>query len=158
MEKYETIDFDGDDLDSLITFYTDGQGRWLRREWAKQCPKHILLESRCQGVEGHEGDHWCFQPDGSYAWERDKNHPEYQRAACGFTPPQANGYRTPLEMSPHYYIQHFVDSEVTDPVEIARLESDDTRPNESIDRPCTSEEIERYGLKERIDSMDLPSS
>jgi tRNA (cmo5U34)-methyltransferase len=53
--------------DSLphVTYYTDGEGRWLKRVWAVQCPETILFRDRCQGVAGHVGDHWCYLPDGS---------------------------------------------------------------------------------------------
>jgi lactoylglutathione lyase len=129
-----------------VMLSTDGKGNWWRREWKRQCPEKVFILDRCQGVEGHEGDHWCFKKDGSFAWSRDKDHPEYKHAASGFTPPDHKDYRTPLEMQQQYYMSHYTDSEVTDPDKIARLEREETRDGESINRPCTPEEIEELGL------------
>lgn len=133
-----------------VMLSTDGKGNWWRREWMRQCPERVFIMDRCQGVEGHEGDHWCFKKDGSFAWSRDKDHSEYRNAACGSTPPDHKTYRTPMEMQEHYYISHFTDSEVTDPAEIARLERGEIKNGESINRPCTPQEIEQLRLDSRI--------
>lgn len=132
-----------------VMFSTDGQGNWWRREWKPQCPASVFIRDRCQGVEGHEGDHWCYRPDGSFAWSRDKDHPDYKHAACGSTPPGHKQYRTPIEMQPHYYISHYTDSQVTDAAEIARLERGETNAGESINRPCTPDEIDQLGITSR---------
>lgn len=140
--------------ETRTTFYFDGTARWLRRDWARQCPHEILISRECQGVEGHDGEHWCFGADGSYHWARDKDHPEYKRAACGFTPPTANGYRTPAEMHLHYYMNHYEDCEVTDPVELERLNQGDFQPDESVDRPCTADEVKQLRAMGRLDEIE----
>lgn len=140
--------------DTRVTFYFDGKDRWLRRDWAPQCPHKTLLLKRCQGVEGHEGDHWCFAPNGSWHWSRDKDHPEYNRAASGMTPPTSEGYRSPIEMYPHYHLNHYEDHEVTDPEELDRLNRGDFRPEETVDRPCTDQEIEMLRTMGRLDGIE----
>ena len=133
-----------------VMLSTDGKGNWWRRAWMQQCPESILILDQCQGVEGHDGDHWCFRKDGSFAWSRDKDHPEFEDAASGWTPPDHRQYRTPMEMQKQHFMSHFTDSEVTDADEIARLERGEVRDGESINRPCTPEEIERFGLDSRM--------
>jgi hypothetical protein len=124
-----------------VMLSTDGKGNWWRREWKPQCPEKVFIFRQCQGVEGHEGEHWCYRENGSFEWSRDKDHPDYENAASGSIPPDHKDYRTPLEMQQHYYMSHYTDSEVTNPEEIARLERGETREGESINRPCTPEEI-----------------
>ena len=156
----ERADFNLDDEfpDTRTTFYFDGKESWLRRDWAQQCSHKILLLRRCQGVEGHDGDHWCFSPNGSYHWSRDNDHPEYQRAASGMTPPTSEDYRTPLEMNSYYHLNHYEDHEVTDPEELDRLNRGDFRPEESVDRPCTEEEVEMLRAMGRLDNTESNDS
>ena len=127
---------------------TDGKGNWWRREWKPQCNERVFLLDRCQGVLGHDGDHWCFRRDGAFGWSRDKDHPEYEQAASGITPPDHDSYCSPSDMSEHHYMNHFTDSEITDPEEIARLERNEVVDGESINRPCTAEEIKELGLED----------
>ena len=153
-------DFNLDDEfpDTRTTFYFDGEERWLRRDWAPQCSHKILLLGRCQGVEGHEGDHWCFAPNGSYHWSRDKDHLDYKQAASGMTPPTSEGYRTPLEMNSHYHLNHYEDQKVTEPEELDRLNRGDFQPEESVDRPCTEEEFKILRELGRIDETESSDS
>jgi tRNA (cmo5U34)-methyltransferase len=125
-----------------VTFYTDGEGHWLKRVWAAQCPETILFREQCQGVAGHSGDHWCFRPDGSYHYKPHETDSKRKEVACGMIPPGSRGYRTPLEMSRYRYSAHYEDSDVSEPSEIARLERGDFAPNESANLPCTEEQIE----------------
>ena len=74
---------DFDDSLPHVTFYTEGEGRWLKRVWAVRCPETILLRDRCQGVAGHLGDHWCFQPDGSYHYKPHETDPKRKEVGCG---------------------------------------------------------------------------
>ena len=140
--------------DTRVTFYFDGNDRWLRRDWAPQCSHKILHLRRCQGVDGHDGEHWCFAPNGSYHWSRDKDHPDYQQGASGMIPPTSAGYRSPLEMDPNYHRNHHEDHEVTDPEELARLNRGDFLPEESVDRPCTEEEVEMLRATGRLDDIE----
>ena len=73
-----------------IVFYTDGQGHWTKREYAKQCPETILMDE-CQGVAGHEGNHWCYSSNGSYNWElneEDSKNLGDMNTVGGSTPPR----------------------------------------------------------------------
>lgn len=46
-------------------------------------------------------------------------------------------------MVENYYLSSYEDVEVIDPVEIARLEADETTENESVTRPVTEAERKR---------------
>ena len=147
-----SIDEDWDDSKPHVTFYTDGQGRWLRRVWAVRCSHDILIRDRCRGVEGHAGDHWCFSDDGSYRYKPHDSDPRRKDIGAGMIPPGNSGYRTPLEMSRHDHIKHFVDTEVTDPAEIERLEKNQFGQNETWDRPASEDEIEKLRRLGRLES------
>jgi hypothetical protein len=114
-------------------FSTDGKGRWWKSEHECQCPETAWFLSRCQGVEGHKGVHWSFSPDGSFCFSDNVNDPS-ENGCSGTTPPDHKCYRTPLEMAKYHFMKS-VTHEVTDPVEIARLESGETKSGESISRP-----------------------
>lgn len=122
-----------------VLFSTDGRGNWNRREWVPQCNKKVFLGTRCQGIFGHKGVHWNFNPSGSFQWD-DNEEDSTENGCSGTTPPGAEGYKTPLEMQSQYYMNNFKDSDVTDPDEIARLERGEMNKNETIDRPVTIKE------------------
>lgn len=118
-----------------VMFSTDGKGHWWRREWAQKCPEKVFFGRHCQGVEGHKGVHWCYGEDGSLHW--DDNELDPQEDGCsGTTPPGHPSYITPLKMSKKLWLNHFTDSEVTDPDELDRLEREETRPGECITCPA----------------------
>jgi SAM-dependent methyltransferase len=137
-----------------VTLYTDGKGRWLKRVWAAQCPETILLNDRCQGMLGHQGDHWCFRPDGAYHFKPHASDPKREQIGCGTTPPGNAEYRTPLEMTRHHYLNHYEDAEVTDPSELVRLERGELNPHENVNRPCTPEEMEQLRKLGRLETDD----
>ena len=137
-----------------VTLYTDGKGRWLKRVWAAQCPEMILLNDQCQGVLGHQGDHWCFRPDGAYHFKPHESDPKREQIGCGTTPPGNAEYRTPLEMTRYHYLNHYEDAEVTDPSELERLERGEFESNENVDRPCTPEEMEQLRQLGRLETDD----
>ncbi len=107
-----------------ICYYTDGKGSWLRREWKRQCPEQVFLTAECQGVEGHQGVHWYFSPDGSFKWKDNDADPKYNGCG-GCTPPGHKEYRSPVQMAKHFFMNHYTDKTVTDPGIIAQLEQDD---------------------------------
>ncbi|GAB5517551.1 class I SAM-dependent methyltransferase [Rhodopirellula baltica] len=143
---------DWGDSQPHVTFYTDGRGKWLKRVWAVQCSQSILIGDRCQGVAGHDGDHWCFKSDGSYFYKPHESDPRSKEIGCASVPPGNLGYRTPLEMSRHRYVNFYEDTEVTDQAEIERLEQGDVGGNESVDAPATEEQIEELRRLGRLDS------
>ncbi|TWU39520.1 hypothetical protein Poly41_23750 [Novipirellula artificiosorum] len=138
-----------------VTLYSDGKGRWLKRVWGVQCQEEILCNDRCQGVVGHQGDHWCFRPDGSYHFSPHDCDPRRKQIGCGTIPPGNSEYRTPLEMSRNHFLNFHEDTEITDAEEIARLERGDFKPEESFDRPCTEEEMEQLRQLGRLESDEL---
>lgn len=152
-EKPSGIDYEAR---SRIMYSTDGNGRWWKREWAKQCP-HMMLLDRCQGTENHTNQHWCYRNDGSYSWAINRSEvPEVKStdAVMGMTPPGNPGWISPIDRAADYHYKFFVDSEVTDPVLLAKLEADD--PNNEVDgsinRPCTDEEINELQEHGRLPS------
>lgn len=117
-----------------ILFSTDGEGHWWRREWAVQCDQEVFMAGRCQGVKGHKDVHWCYQEDGSFAW--DDNDDDRKHDGCsGSTPPGHKSYVNPVDQIDKNWLSHYTDTEVTDPEEIARLERDEMHEGESITRP-----------------------
>jgi tRNA (cmo5U34)-methyltransferase len=150
-------DDDFDDTEPRVTLYSDGHGRWLKRVWGVQCPETILFSDRCQGVRDHTGDHWCFEPDGSYHFKPHETDPRSEHIGCGTTPPGNSEYRTPLEMSRYHYRSHYEDTEVTDPDELARLNRGEFSPDEDVDRPCSDDEVEELRRLGRLESDDRRS-
>lgn len=112
-------------------YSTDGEGYWIRREWAPQCEEKVFLTGRCQGVKGHEGVHWHYKPNGSFAWSDNEDDPQHE-GCSGTVPPGHADYSSPVEMQHEYWLSHFTDQQVVDPDEIARLERGDLRDHESI--------------------------
>jgi tRNA (cmo5U34)-methyltransferase len=143
-----------DDSQPAVTYCTDGQGRWLKRVWGVQCPETILFGDRCQGVVGHDGDHWCFHPDGSYHYRPHDTDPRREHIGCATIPPGHAEYRTPLEMSRHRFLNFYEDVEITNAEAIARLERDDVGPEDVVHRPCTDDEIEHLRRLGRLESED----
>ena len=140
-----------DDSQPQVTLYTDGNGNWLKRLWGVQCPMTILFRERCQGVIGHQGDHWRFQSDGSYHYRPHESNPRGEQIGCGTTPPGHAEYRTPLEMSRYHYLKHYEDTQITDSVEISRLERGEFTANERVVRPCGDEEVEELRKHGRLE-------
>ena len=132
-----------------IAYYTDGKGRWLRREWKHQCTARVFLSGRCQGVKGHKGLHWCYSPSGDFDWDDNDDDPK-ENGCSGSTPPGAEGYVSPVKMEKHYYMSHHTDTEVTDKAVIAQLDKGNPpEKNASIDRPVTDIAVLDI-LKDRI--------
>lgn len=122
-----------------ILYSTDGKGHWIRREWKLQCTHEVFMASQCQGVEGHEGDHWCYRPCGSYNWEHPEGEYDDYEGVAGDIPPGHKSYISPQKMAKHYFMSHYEDTKITDPKLIARLEKDKTpEKNATITRPVSA--------------------
>lgn len=145
-------DNERDESEVNVVFYADGQGRWKKRTFAVQCSHDILLRDRCRGVEGHDGDHWCFHTDGTYKYAPHASDPRAKEIGCGMIPPGSSDYRTPLEMSRHDYSNCYEDTEVTLPAEIKRLEDGQFNSNETWTGPASDEEVEMLRKLGRLDS------
>ena len=118
-----------------VTYYTDGKGWWLRREWKQQCTAKVFLSGRCQGVKGHKGVHWCYSPSGDFRWDDNEEDPKHDGCA-GMTPPGHKSYVSPAKMQKHYFVSHYTDETVTDKTIIALLEKGKTPERDAaIDRP-----------------------
>ncbi len=118
-------------------YSTDGKGNWWKREWCQKCAEEVFIYGQCQGVVGHNGVHWRFGESGDFKWQINESGkiPRDSDAVCGTIPPDHKSYKTPLVMEKHYWLSHYVDSKVTDPKDIKRLEADKVRDGESINRP-----------------------
>lgn len=117
---------------SKVTFYTDGQGKWWRRLHANKCNEKILFFSRegCQGVLGHENDHWCYDAVGSLI--RAKRDGGWSR-----TPPDHKKYIPPVDMRKQCYLEFSTKAEpFEDEEKIKELEQGKFEPNESINGPA----------------------
>lgn len=100
---------------------------------------YVFFFEQCQGVEGHNGHHWCYGPDGSYHWQKNDNDPESneKEAVAGSIPPDHKLYVSPKKKVKEHYLNFYEDTVVTDKKKIERLERGDTRPGENIDRPVS---------------------
>jgi hypothetical protein len=143
-------DFNPDEDEPRVLYSTDGKGNWHRCEWKRQCPENVFLRGRCQGTEGHKGVHWSYNPSGSFCYSDNDADPT-ENGCSGSVPPDHKHYRTPLEMSKYYHMVFREESVVTDPDEIARLEREETKNGESVDRPCDKEMIEKFRAEGRLD-------
>jgi tRNA (cmo5U34)-methyltransferase len=132
-----------------VTFYSDGNGRWMRREWGKQCEERVFPWEECQGLKGHGGVHWCYRLDGSFSW-RDNDADRRHDGCAGSTPPGHEKYVSPVEMQERHYHSHWVDTDVVDPKVIARLERDEIRKGESLNRPVRPNELEALEKENRV--------
>lgn len=124
-----------------VCYYTNGKGYWLRREWKPQCAARVFLSSRCQGVKGHKGVHWCYSPSGDFDWDDNDDDP-HEDGCSGVTPPGHKDYVSPVKMEKHHYMSHYADTVVTDQAIIAMLEKG--KPPErdaAIDRPVTDKKL-----------------
>lgn len=72
------------------------------------------------------------------------------KGCSGTTSPDHKDYKTPLQMQKHYHMSFYKDSKVTNSKEIARLEREDLKDNESVNRPVSEDEISRLGLRRRL--------
>ncbi len=142
-EKYE----------ASISYFTDGNGSWTKVIGVKQCSCESSIYGECQGVLGHMGCHWNYQPDGSYAfWKNDADPSAIEEnCACGSIPPENDSYINPSSKAKENY-RKFYNTEVVDDKDlIEKLEQGiPTEENASIDRPCTVDEIRELKLMGRI--------
>lgn len=74
----------------------------------RQCKSHEgMKELDCQGVSGHLGPHWAYDPLGELIlWKnkQDKDDPEWKRIACAWIPPGAKTYIHPKVMYKKSYL------------------------------------------------------
>jgi hypothetical protein len=134
----------------MINVVFHKNGKWTKQEFAKQCSENVAFGDNCQGAEGHEGDHWCYGPDGCYHfelqnWRQLKGH----EIAGGSTPPDHDEYVHPKDKVKDYYMSNYTVTDVTDPEEIARLERGEIREGETIDRPVDDEEEIGRGVEDK---------
>lgn len=141
-----------DDSKPQVTFYGNGSDRWVKRTWARQCAQTILSHHRCQGLDGHNGDHWCYRSDGTFICKPHESTPQRMKIGCAFISPSDPNYRSPLEMSRYRYQASYEDIDVTDMSEIERLENGDMLPHESLCRPCTEVQVEELRQLGRLEA------
>lgn len=136
-------------------YATDGEGHWTKRVYVNQCGHGFLLGGKCQGAEGHRGNHWRYRECGQYEWHRNDNDKEtwQEHIAGGWTPPDHKDYVHPIDKQNDYYVAHYEDSEVTDPSLITRLENGELEEDEASTGPCSEEEIQWLKDEGRLDSL-----
>lgn len=129
-----------------VFYDTDGQGRWWRTETEPQCQNRDLGGLPCQGVFRHEGPHWAYKPDGSYAYwlNQDDPHSIEEDIGAAWIPPDHETYIHPKDKLNESYRNFRSHEEVVDPKIKQRLENNDAPEQEaSIDRPLSEEEVQR---------------
>ena len=107
----------------MITYYKAING-WQKIEYANQCKEEMIF-GRCQGKEGHEGNHWRYDSNGSYLWSSLRKDLKPYETAGGSIPPGHPSYINPADKYDEYYIRHNEVTEVTDEDLIERLENDE---------------------------------
>ena len=116
------------------TYYSDGEGGWVKRVWGEQCEEEVFLD-QCQGLKGHDGDHWHYSLDGSYYWSRQRDDPRRGSAAAGMTPPGSKDWISPVDKAAEKYNEFYEDSDVIESELIERLERGELRDGETIIEP-----------------------
>lgn len=108
----------------MYTYFEVG-GNWIRRKYSEQCGEMLIFGGRCQGCKGHEGDHWCYSPDGSYCFGRQPSEvKDPLDIASGITPPDHKTYIHPKKMSHLYYNHVYSQEQVEDPALLELLNND----------------------------------
>lgn len=129
-----------------VRYWSDGKGKWWKTVWQRQCPEGVFLAGRCQGVEGHKGVHWRYSPCGSLRYVDNANDPS-ENGGSGSIPPGHKHYKPPAELQKLYFMNFKETTEVTESDEIARLERDEVRDGESLDRPYDPDKERNEELK-----------
>lgn len=127
------------DKGGRITYQTDGNGKWWKRVSAIRCTEEVFMHGQCQGVDGHDGLHWCYSECGSFCWDDNEYDPK-EGGCSGTTPPDHEKYQSPQDMMKLYHGNLGGDwEEVVDIDLIAKLEADDVwDDNVGVIRPVTN--------------------
>jgi hypothetical protein len=132
-------------LEHSVSYIADGAGKWWKTVGEPQCVEDGIIAGRCQGVNGHKGCHWAYEPDGSYAYWINESDPDSIEEGVGaaIVPPDSDSYIHPIEKQKEKYTNFRATTEVVDKDVIQRLEKDDPPEEQaSIDKPLSSEEYE----------------
>lgn len=118
-----------------VMYHTDGQGHWVRTEFAEQCAQRVFIMGECQGAKDHEGQCWAYSPSGSFLYDSEDG-------GCGSIPPGHKNYVSPVDMADRYHLATKTTEEVTDPALIERLEADDPPEGDDagITRPLSEDD------------------
>lgn len=130
--------------EASISYLTDGEGYWERMVGSDQCPCEWSDSEECQGVRGHVGPHWCYEPSGTYMCWENENDPDNDMAEypLAYIPPGHKKYISPVDKAQEYYANSSVRSIITDEALIKLLEQGVTpEENASITSPVSQEEM-----------------
>ena len=102
-----------------ILYSGDGNGNWIRREWAERCLSCVpVYRQQCFGVKDHVGAHWRFKKDGTLCiWDASGSHE---------VPPDHPDYLNQEGHAKSHFMQNFCDTVIVDPVTINMLEGGKT--------------------------------
>jgi len=116
MTPEDSVDnYEGEASDTSETWAIDENGNEIPGTGykiisAKRCPEHnVLSPHQCVGVEGHSGDHWCYDALGSYCWWINRIEiPEVKPtdAVSGKTPYGHTSYVFPADREKDTYLAH----------------------------------------------------
>lgn len=135
----------------MTTMYDlSDDGVWYKTVFAEQCDKKVLFH-KCQGIKGHEGNHWRYKPNGNLelGYNPIKNNISY-----ALIPPGNDGYIDPTILNKDYYMHHSTTEIVTDPVVIEKLnKGKKPEKNCCVTRPVMMSELDpetRKKLEKRL--------
>lgn len=100
----------------------------------KQCKSlEIFKELQCQGVPGHCNCHWAYDPGGHLIqWVNKKEKdPRWKHVACSWTPPEHQGWISPINMVKYHYLTIWAEQEMAKRDKKGNVKSGKTRNRRS---------------------------
>ena len=118
----------------MITYYLTPDG-WKAKKTQKQCP-FILIDTQCQGAEGHSGEHWHYSQTGSY------HHQQSENSNYILSPVGSDTWVSPIEKG--CWKSFYTVSDVVDPETLRKLNADELDDdNVTIIKPVVDPKILR---------------
>lgn len=94
--------------------YRQREDGWYRQEWSQECNEKMIW-GVCQGVQGHEGEHWCYSARGDYCHA-------VKGQGSGSIPPGHAKWISPEKMKDKTAIANYTYTKVTDQKVVEGLE------------------------------------
>lgn len=102
-------------------------------ESLEQCPINLIVWGQCQGALDHDGDHWRYEPDGSYVWRKHTITDLAPSAtAGGLIPPGNESWISPINCMDLSFKANSLTTEVTDSEIITKLNSNEVIETDSV--------------------------
>lgn len=101
-----------------VVYYQTSKTEWIKCTYPDKCGESIFLDDECQGVKGHDGDHWSYMPSGKFL----RSHP---KGGCCITPPGHSEYVSPVDKAKDYYMEFWTKETITDHELLRKLASEE---------------------------------